>query len=53
MTPSIQKLLPEISALSHTDKFQLAHILLIQLAEEDGIELFPSKPTPKVIVNEI
>ena len=34
---SIAELLPSISALSHTDKFRLAQIVLQQLAQEDGI----------------
>jgi len=34
---SIAELLPSIATLSHADKFQLAQIVLQQLAQEDGI----------------
>ena len=34
---SISELLPSIATLSHADKFQLAQIVLQQLAQEDGI----------------
>jgi len=39
MSTSIAELLPKISALSHTDKFQLVQLVLAQLAQEDGIEV--------------
>ncbi len=34
---SITELLPSIATLSHAEKFQLAQIVLQQLAQEDGI----------------
>jgi hypothetical protein len=34
---SISELLPSIATLSHADKFQLAQIVLEQLAQEDGV----------------
>ncbi len=34
---SINDLLPSVASLSHADKFRLVHILLEQLAKEEGI----------------
>lgn len=37
MSTSIAELLPSIAALSHADKFRLVQLILVQLAQEDGI----------------
>jgi hypothetical protein len=39
MSLSIAELMPEIAALSHSDKFRLVQLVLAQLAQETGVEI--------------
>ena len=39
---TIHDLLPVVSRLSHAEKFRLIHVMLQQLADEEGIVAVPS-----------
>ncbi len=43
ISTSITELLPSIAALSHADKFRLVQLMLVQIAQEDGIKVEESQ----------